>query len=104
MPFTCYRVVKSWPPQRHDLESDQAKHKPPRPAQLRDPRLYAGISVFEATTFIEAIRQRVPLPGVIVELVIPDGAPVAVHKTLSPGHWTVIGDPDHLLGCVVRLV
>lgn len=102
--FVFYRVVRTVPPTRTDFLSAKAEGKKPRPAQISDPLLYVGISVFESVAAIEAVRQRTPLVGSIVELRIPDDAPIGVHKTRGPGHWTLVGDPDILLGCVTRIV
>ena len=104
MPLTLYRAVSTFPPTRDDFLSDEAKGKRPRPAQLQDPILYRGISVFDDLAELAARRRRVPLPPLTVELSIPDGAPVTIHKTLGPGHWTIVGNPATLLGYVVRLV
>ncbi len=104
MPTVYYRVVKTDPPTRDDFLSDEAKGRRPRPAQVRNPLLYRGISVFETVAAIEAVRERVPLLGHVAELAIPEGAPVGDHKTGGPGHWTLVGDPDVLLGCVTRIV
>lgn len=104
MAFVCYRVVRTLPPTRQDFRSREAQGLRARPPERRDPRLYAGISVFESLAALEATRRVVPLVGAVVELRIPDGAPVAVHKTRGPGHWTLVGDPDVLLGYVTGVV
>jgi hypothetical protein len=69
--------------------------------------LYDGISVFDSVqaiydtdTRLRAIGNR--LSGTIVELRMPDGAAVQRYKTGGPGHWTLVGDADVLLRCVVR--
>jgi hypothetical protein len=99
-----YRAVSTWPPTRDEFRSDEAKGKPIRPVQRQQPVLYRGISLFDSVAELDARRERAPLPPLIVELAIPDGAPVEIHKTLGRGHWTVVGDPDLLLSYVVRLV
>src|SRR5436190_16414212 len=104
MPRTFYRVCKSWPATRQDFVSDEAKGKPPRRQQRENPILYRGISVRESAEELREVMARAGLSGMIVELVLPDNAPVEVHKTLGPGHYTLVCDPDQMLGFVLRLV
>jgi len=78
--FVCYRVVRTLPPTRRHFLSRKAEGKPARPPEVRDPRLYEGVSVFESLEALAATRLLVPLVGEVVELRIPDGAPVGVYR------------------------
>ena len=103
--MTLYRAVFRWPVAAGDFQSDEAKGLRPRQLQLADPRLYTGISMFSDLVQVHARRVQYPaFPPHTVEVMIPDGAPVEILKTLGRAHYTVIGTAEVLMGYVVRLV
>ena len=104
MAFRCYRVVRSWPPARLDFMSNAARGVPARGPEKTWPELHTGLSVFDSAQRAAEVARRLPFAGAVCELEIPDDAPIRVRKTLGPGHFTVWGDPDALLGCVRGVV
>ena len=104
MAFRCYRVRRTWPPTINDFLSNAARGSPPRGPERTWPELHSGLSVYLTPERAADVARRLPFAQAIGELEIPDDAPVTIRKTLGPGHFTVWGDPDVLLGCVVREV
>ena len=105
-----YRIVKANPPTRRDFLSNRAGRGEPRP-DLPSPlqRLWDGISVHD--TLADSLRQVQEHPrlgGYIAELEAPKpgGQSVRWERTIAnnAGHFTLWGDPDELLGCVVRII
>lgn len=97
-----YRIVDAQQPRRDDFLSAQARGLAPRDQQRRNPVLYMGISVYDTREQALVTANTFPRLGrYVAELVIPAEAGVEVHKTLGPGHHTLVGDPDVLLGLVV---
>lgn len=43
------------------------------------------------------------LGGYVARLEIPDGSPIEIHKTLGPGHYTLIADPEALIEFLVEV-
>ena len=74
-------------------------------AEMR--RLSEGVSVM--ATLQQARKRARQVPSLrgkrfVAELVIPDGSPIAWERTTkTPGHHTLWGDPDVMLGCVVSV-
>ncbi len=105
-----YRIVKTDPPVRRDFLSNQARRgepKPDLPPPLR--RLWDGLSVHDTLT--ESLRQAREIPwlgGYVAELLVSREGECACRwertVTHNQGHFTLWGDPDDLLGCVVRVV
>ena len=105
MAQTLYRIVQGRPAIRWDFMSNQARGQRPMGPERADPDLYGGLSLWDTPTACWGIIGRFPHTGTAVaEVVIPDGAPVRIAKTRGPGHYTVWGDPDLLLGCVARIL
>jgi hypothetical protein len=68
-------------------------------------RLAEGVSVM--ATLQQARKRARQVPSLrgkrfIAEVHIPDGSAIAFERTTrTPGHFTLWGDPDEMLGCVV---
>jgi hypothetical protein len=71
-------------------------------------RLAEGVSV--NATLQQARKRARQVPSLrgkrfIAVLVIPDDSPITFERTgRSPGHFTLWGDPDELLRCVVSIL
>lgn len=70
-------------------------------------RLSEGVSVM--ATLQQARRRARQVPSLrgkrfVAELVITDDSPIAWERTTkTPGHYTLWGDADVMLGCVVSV-
>jgi hypothetical protein len=105
-----YRLVKNNPPHRQDFISNQEKRGQPRsalPSHLKP--LWSGISLHQ--TEAQSRRQAAELPRLgkyLAELQIPDDAAQSIRweRTIphNDGHFTLWGDADSLLACVVRVI
>ena len=99
-----YRIVETDPPVLRDFESNRAKGRPMRKRELAQPSLYAGISVYAKLTQARRTVRRYPrLGAAVAELRIPEDAPVAIQRTLGPGHYTLTGDASLLLSYVTAV-
>lgn len=101
-----YRVTKSNPPDRHDFLSSALQEKDLRPPEIKDPRLYAGVSTFLQRSQAEDRARVFPALGTfVVQMQVPDAgnAPVALFASgATSGHITVVGTPARLLSyCVL---
>lgn len=76
--------------------SDAEKNQPRRRPQREDERLYIGISMMDTHERAAAMAAQYNLGRYIVEVRIPGGSGVQVHKTRGPGHYTVIRNAEAL--------
>ena len=71
-------------------------------------RLAQGVSVM--ATLAQARKRARQVPSLrgkrfIAEVRIPDGSAITFARTTkTPGHYTLWGDPDDMLQCVVSVV
>lgn len=98
-----YRVVATDPPTRRDFQSHRDLGIPLRNPD--DQELWRGVSV-QATEQQARKRARLPSFGrYVAELLILDDRAIASRRTgRQPGHYTLWGDPNDLLACVVRTI
>ena len=104
---TFFRIVQSDPPTVADFLSNQAQGRRPRyPLNQETQRLWEGLSVYDSWAHARRKVGASPwLGSFIAELRVPSGVPVAAERTTSSrGHWTLWGDADVLLGCVVSVL
>ena len=100
--FACFRLVKGRKPKRSDFESHKVRGLWYDPANER----YAdGISVWDTVDRARAVtQQRKPVRAkAIAELSIPTRR-FRLEQWGPPGHYTVWGNPDELLGRVIGVV
>jgi hypothetical protein len=104
MAYTLYRIVRSNPPSREDFLSNAARGRRLESPTTERLRLWAGLSSW--ATFAQAVRsarRHSGSGGYVATLIILDDAAIQVERTLGPGHHTIWGDPDELLGCIAAV-
>ena len=103
---TFYRIVQTMPPVHIDFTSNQAKGVPLRRDTAQARRLWTGISVFDTEEGAREMARRFPTLGMyIAALAIPGNAPIRVERTTAaPGHFTLWGEPDDIIGLVIDVV
>jgi hypothetical protein len=104
---TFYRIILGPSATRHDFLSNRALGRVLRRSTPETLRTYDGVSVFETSAQARAAAIRFPMLGThMAELVIPKGAAIHIERTFAkqPGHHTVWGSPDELLGYVRRIL
>jgi hypothetical protein len=103
---TFYRIVATDPPTVTDLYSQKELGEPPRdPDDAEALRLWTGVSVYNTEQQARKKAVRLPFLGsFIAELRIPDDGSVRFERTTgSTGHYTLWGDPAHMLLCVASV-
>jgi hypothetical protein len=102
-----FRIVKTNPPQPDDFTSNRDKGLPQRGAEVGDPSLWTGISLYDSRDRAARQARRYRLGGYVATLDIPDSTSSdsdQVRKTLGdPHHYTLWGEPAHVLSLVVRV-
>jgi hypothetical protein len=97
-----YRIVGQCPPNRDAFLCDRDRGLPPRARQEDNEILYISVSTYDRRDRAEKKARRFPaIGGFVVELRIPDDAPVVVERTLDRGHRSLVADPDLLLSFCV---
>lgn len=110
MARSFYRIVRRDRPTRRDFLSNRAKRGEPRPdLPERLQVLWDGLSVHDSLEQARRQAREAPWLGTqIAVIVVPEGADGSIRweRTIpnNPGHHTLWGDPDDLLGCVERVV
>ena len=86
--------------------SNEAKGVPLRRDTVQARRLWTGISVFDSEEGAREMARRFPTLGAfIAALRIPANAPIRAERTTAtPGHFTLWGQPDDILSCVIEVV
>jgi len=102
--YTLYRAVRRKSAGIGDFWSDFAHGQSPSPPQLREPLLWAGISMFSDPAHA-AVKARAYSQGLsLAEVTIPDGAVVVVRQTSRDfRHYSVMGTPAMLLSLVAQV-
>jgi hypothetical protein len=101
-----YHMVATDPPTVDDFRSNHAKGRVPRrPLTAEEQDLWEGISAYETWSLARRKAGASPWLGeYIAELHIPARSAIRARRTTtSRGHWTLWGDPEDLLGCVVSV-
>jgi hypothetical protein len=108
MPLTLYRLTKEPQASLDDFRSNMERCLAPRPAEVRDPGEWAGLSMFDTREQAEYTARRYADRGMgqfVAEVVLPDGAPQVIRAVSRPtgghGHYTVWGCAERLLAFVV---
>jgi hypothetical protein len=107
VPRSFFRLVDTNSSTRDDFLSAIEKGQPPLDRSLEAHRIAEGLSV--NATLKQARKRARTVPSLrhyrfVAELSIPDDAPVEFRRTFSsPGHHTLWGDPDILVGYVVSV-
>lgn len=107
MARTFYRIIAGSSATRRDFLSNRALSRVLRRSTPETLRTYDGVSVFETLAQARAAAIRFPMLGTsMAELVIPEGATIRIERTFAkqPGHHTIWGNPDEMLGYVGRIV
>mgnify|MGYP001218957382 CR=1 FL=1 len=81
--------------------SNKAKGRSPKGAEIDDPEIHDGLSVFDDITALRSRMRRTGWSGYIAEIELQDT--VKVRTWGPPGHHTIWGDPTELLGSVVLI-
>jgi hypothetical protein len=68
---------------------------------LKHPDLWSGISVYSTPEAVRRRARRYRWRGYLARLEIRPSAAIRIAKTLGQHHYTLWGDADALLGCVV---
>ena len=105
--YTFYRLLEDEEAARGDFLSYKALGLPLMDDTAGTIRLAEGVSVMDT---LEGARKRarqvrsLRSKRFVAELVIPDGSPITFERTgKTPGHFTLWGDPDEILACVVSI-
>lgn len=99
-----HRTVKTDPPAAIDFMSNKALGKPPRNAELREPVLHDGLSVWDSLESAIAMARQFPQHGAfIAELTIAPDSMITIRKTRGPGHFTIFGHAEAIRACVTRV-
>jgi hypothetical protein len=103
---TFYRLIPTERPTVDDFRSDKDLGEPPPRGDPELVRMWQGISVNNTETQARNKGRDLPwLGGYIAVLEIPAGGTITYRRTgRGRGHYTVWGDPNDLLRCVVRVV
>jgi hypothetical protein len=104
--WILFHIVERDPLTRDDFLSNEAKGRVPRrPLTPEEQELWRGISAYESWALARRKAGRSPWLGAYVaELRIPPESSIRLRRTTSSrGHWTLWGDPDELLACVVSV-
>ena len=101
-----YRIVLTDPPTLVDFTSFAALGRRPRRADPNVDRLWDGLSMYDTEVRARQKAKQLPYLGShLARVVIPGGPAFRFQRTpVSPGHYTVWGDPASLLGCVTEVV
>jgi hypothetical protein len=104
--LTFYRVTRSNPPTLRDFLSNVAKRRRPPDDNPETLRMWGGLSVYDTVRHARAQAQRVPAIGsFIATMQIPaEGSIHYEQTTRERHHFTLWGDADHLIACVVSVV
>jgi hypothetical protein len=96
-----YRGIKEAVASVEDFESNAARGFPPRGAEVRLPKIYSGISVFDS---LETARQRLRVVSKVSHIaeVVVKGVG-EIEQTLGPGHYTWWVDPAEAVNTVIRV-
>ena len=107
MPATFFRLVGTRTPTREDFLSYIELGLPLMDDSPETQRLAQGISV--NATLQQARNRANTVPslrslGYVAELLVPEDAHVTIERTgRTRGHFTLWGDPDTLMRCVVSV-
>jgi hypothetical protein len=104
---TFYRIITGPSATRRDFLSNQTLGRVLRRSTPETLRTYDGLSVFETSAQARAAATRFPMLGThMAELVIPEAAVIRIERTFvkQPGHHTLWGNPDEMLGYVERIL
>lgn len=105
--LTLYRIIETDTPRVHDMRSYLDLGIPLRANTPEARRRASGISLFSTMQQARKVGAGPPWFGVgfIAALRLPDDAPVTIERTgRQPGHHTLWGSPDVILGYVARVV
>ena len=102
---TFWRIVRTSSPTIQDFLSNDALGRRPRDHDPETLRLWSGISVYVTERYARRTAATFPRIGrYLAELRIDDTDPIRAEKTLGPGHYTLWGSAEVLLGRVVRVI
>jgi len=97
MPQSFWRVVKHNPPEESDFYSHTRRGLRPLGAEGAG---YDAVLVYESLQGMQRAQRISRIRGFIVELRIPEGAPVHWEREGPPGHYNLWGEPATLLSYV----
>jgi hypothetical protein len=101
-----YRVVRTNPPTRQDFLSALELGRRLQPGLPQEVvRIFDGLSVSSTQAGTRYTAQRFPRSGsFIATLDIPDDGRFRIEQTTTRRtHWTIWGDADALLGCIIAV-
>jgi hypothetical protein len=103
---TFYRIVKSDPPTIESFYSRaELGFDPPPPDDLEGQELHRGVSVEDSLEGAKATARRYRRMGSFAAvLIVSANGPIQYRKTRRSGHYTLWGDPQHMLDRVTQVV
>src|SRR6185437_12369500 len=104
-PGSFYRTVKNNPPARDDFLSYERLGKP-MPRSEEQIRRWRGVSTFETPDQARRIAANNPGQGAFIAVVaIPADGRITYERTgKTTGHYTLWGDPDEMVRCVISVM
>ena len=111
LPLTLFRIAKSPAAVTSDFVSRMAECEIPRPEEVADPGMWAGLSMWDSHERAANMSRRWRHRGLgtyVARITIPDDAPTSVpaiaRPTRGPGHYTVWSCAGRLTELVVDTV
>lgn len=103
--YVLYRIVKTNPPTRMSFLSHAARGRPIPEGSLHEMEsLWHGLSMYDAQGAARFTAQKRPYLGKFIAMLNIPAAGFRIEKTTQhPRHYTVWGDPDALLRCVIAV-
>lgn len=103
--YVLYRIVKTDPPTLTSFLSHAARGRPfPVGAMREMESLWDGLSMYDARGAARFTAQKRPLLGKFIAMLNIPASAFRIEKTTShPRHYTVWGEPEALLRCVVSV-
>ncbi len=98
-----YRIVLTDPPTLVDFMSNRTKGRPRR--AIESVEEWGGLSVYDDEERARETARKFPRLGAhLAVLDVPPGAPIRWQQTFGPGHYTLWGEPQDVLNCVVSTI
>lgn len=86
------------------MSNEALGRRPKRPLSKRDRDRWRGVSLFDSAELASSAARASPWLGAYVAAVaVPPETPIQFEQTYRAGHWTLWGEPAHLLALVVSV-
>lgn len=102
MSIVLYRLVRTNPPTTSDFLSDEARGElPPADADSEKLDMWRGVSCHTVAAKLTRRTRMVGNLPYLAEIELPDNCAIRHRQTgNNPGHHTIWGEPEELLGYV----